>query len=115
MTSQAESMKQKYALICSQRCESLFDPRVKPNAHFAENLRQKLHRLEDRVGLLVHQGLFEIWLGAAKDRDGEIEWERKIKTERERERDRETERDRAGSKIRKESERERERETQRQY
>ena len=112
MTSQAESMKQKYALICSQRCESLFDPRVKPNAHFAENLRQKLHRLEDRVGLLVHQGLFEIWLGAAKDRDGEIERERKLK-QRERERDRETERDRAGSKIRKESERERE--TQRQY
>ena len=92
----------------------MFDPRVKPNAHFAENLRQKLHRLEDRVGLLVHQGLFEIWLGAAKDRDGEIEWERKLK-QRERERDRETERDRAGSKIRKESERERERETQRQY
>ena len=93
MTSQAESMKQKYALICSQRCESLFDPRVKPNAHFAENLRQKLHRLEDRVGLLVHQGLFEIWLGAAKDRDGEIEWERKLK-QREKERERETERQR---------------------
>ena len=112
MTSQAESMKQKYALICSQRCESLFDPRVKPNAHFAENLRQKLHRLEDRVGLLVHQGLFEIWLGAAKDRDGEIEWERKLKQrERERQRDRERQ---SGIKNKK-GERERERETQRQY
>ena len=110
MTSQAESMKQKYALICSQRCESLFDPRVKPNAHFAENLRQKLHRLEDRVGLLVHQGLFEIWLGAAKDRDGEIEWERKLKQrERERQRDRERQ---SGIKNKKG---ERERETQRQY
>ena len=90
----------------------MFDPRVKPNAHFAENLRQKLHRLEDRVGLLVHQGLFEIWLGAAKDRDGEIEWERKLKQrERERQRDRERQ---SGIKNKK-GERERERETQRQY